>query len=351
MSARATPSVLAPLERTSDQVSVSAENITIAITVYNRRDYVLDAIESALAQPHAVKVLVVEDCSPDPSLRTFIEERFGGRIRYLRNPERRGLFGNWNACIEASGTPWLCILHDDDFLETTFVESMTELAAAAPGRALYYGQCNVINALGEVIERANQPDMFSWDELPLEEWARHDPVCFPGQLFNVEVARAVGEFRPSSRYCADWEMWFKLALNCGAAATNRIVANYREYYSVGRGTTEIDVSGRKYACGNVQRKRHFALLRKRKSDSHFDRRAILKDSPMATRYLLEHGRHFSSRMLRYNAGLLFLSKAPHWRYRFFQVVTQLFSWRSLRGTSWLFYLLQRTSSLLHDTKK
>ena len=196
---------------------------------------------------------------------------------------------------------------------------------------------------GKSLRVPNQPDAFSWDELPLEDWARHDPVCFPGQLFNVEAARAVGEFRPSSRYCADWEMWFKLALNHGAAATNRVVANYREHHSPGRGTTDIDVSGRKYTCGNMQRKRHFALLRKRKFDSRFDRRAILRDSPMATRYLLEHGRHFSSRMLRYNAGLLFLSVAPHSRYRFFQAVTQLLSWRSLRGSSWLFYLLQRAS--------
>ena len=235
---------------------------------------------------------------------------------------------------------------------------MIQLAKAAPGRALYYGVCDVVDAAGEYLSKKPRSIPFTWHELNLEDWVRYNPVCFPGQLFNVAAARALGGFRSASRYCADWEMWFQLTLAHGSAATNRVVATYREHHSTGRGTTEVDISGRKYACGNMQRKRHIAWLRKLKPDLRFDRKALFKEAPMSTRFILEHGYKFSPRLLRYNAGLLYLSSAPHLRYHIFQILSKLLTWRSLRGFSFLFQLLKhldptfsRTDSMhqaLHD---
>src|SRR5262249_52590851 len=217
--------------------TLTPEDITIAITVYDRQAYISDAIRSALDQrgEGPVQVIVVEDCGPDPMLRQIVLNEFGDRIQYFRNSQRRGLFDNWNACIEACRTSWLCILHDDDFLEPTFIESMMELANAAPKRALYYGLGDIVDFAGRPRDLRPRSTSFEWHELDLEEWARYDPVCFPAQLFNVGAAKAVGGFRVASHYTADWEMWFKLVLNYGASASNRVVARYREHHSIGRG--------------------------------------------------------------------------------------------------------------------
>ncbi len=318
---------------------LTANDITIAVTVFDRRDYIFQSIESALSQTLPIRVLVVEDHGPDELLQRVVVEHFGDRITYHRNAERLGLCGNWNSCLEVCPTSWLCILHDDDFLEPTFVESMIELAQAAPSRALYYGRCHVIDEQGRRIEDRSSTEPFSWHELPLEEWARYDPVCFPAQLFDVRIARNVGGFRSSSKYTADWEMWFKLALTRGAAATDRVVANYREYHSHGRGTTAMEVSGQKYAVGNIQRKRHYAWLSKLNPQVRFNRHEVFKSTPMSTRFLLQHAHGFSARMLRYNAGLLNISAAPSPAYRFFQVLTKLLSWRSLQIFSRLYRLI------------
>lgn len=319
---------------------LEARDITIAITVYDRRAYVNHAIRSALAQrgPTRPQVIVVEDCGPDADLRDMVLNEFGSRIAYHRNSRRRGLFDNWNACLELCSTPWLCILHDDDFLKPTFVESMIELSSATPGRALYYGSGEVVDAAGEPIERRSSPEAFSWHELPLEDWICYDPVCFPTQLFHVATARTVGGFRANSRYTADWEMWFKLTLASGSAATNRVVAIYREHHSLGRGTTAVDISGRKYACVNMQRKRHIAMLRPKRPDLRFDRHALFAEGPIPTRFLFEHGHGFSPRMLRYNARLLLASSAPSRRYRLIQLLVRLLSWRSVKLMSWIYSL-------------
>ncbi len=331
---------------------VSPGNITIAITVYNRRKYLDRAIRSALAQRRGdagPKVIIVEDCGPDPKLREEIERAFGGQIGYHRNTRRRGLFDNWNACLESCTTEWICILHDDDFLEPNFADAMIELAEAAPGRALYYGACHVVDEEGKRIEERTYPGQFEWHELAMEEWARYDPVCFPGQLFNVACARALGGFRASSRYCADWEMWFRLAAAYGATATNRVVANYREHRAVGRGTTDVDISGRKYALVNAQRKRHMAWLRKRQPAARFDRRALQEREPMPVRFLLGNAHGFTPLMQRYNAGLLLCSRSPHLLHLAFRTLTALLTWRILRPLSKLFQWITRNASRVNAT--
>ncbi len=211
---------------------------------------------------------------------------------------------------------------------------MIELSEAAPQRGLYFGECEVIDERGRTLAQpVAQP--FSWRELNLEYWTYFDPVCFPGQLFRVDAARSVGGFRASSVYAADWEMWFKLTLRWGSAATNRRIAIYREHRSAGRGTVAADMSGRRYAYVNVQRKRHAAWLTLQRPSFKFDRRRIQRDSPIPMRFLLQNGYVSSDRMLRYNASLLFASSPPHLLYRLFQAFVRVFTWRSLRWISWL----------------
>src|ERR1039458_7896479 len=121
------------------------KQITIAITVYDRRQYLRQAIASALDQNMPVRVMVVEDCGPDATLEAWVKAEFGSRLEYFRNPTRRGLFGNWNACLELCRTEWLSILHDDDFLAPNFVAEMVKLANVAPGLDLYYGITHFVN--------------------------------------------------------------------------------------------------------------------------------------------------------------------------------------------------------------
>ena len=65
---------------------IQAWDITIAITVFHRREYVLEAIRRSLEQTVSVSVMVVEDCTPDRSMQAFIQNEFGDRIRYFKNP-------------------------------------------------------------------------------------------------------------------------------------------------------------------------------------------------------------------------------------------------------------------------
>jgi glycosyltransferase involved in cell wall biosynthesis len=306
-------------------MELRAEHITIAVTVFSRREFILDAIRSALNQTIPVKVIVVEDCGPDAGLRDFILQEFGDRIAYFRNPKNRGLFDNWNACIEYCRTPWLSILHDDDLLHANFVETILSLAKVAPKRALYFGRATFLDERGKIqsLPPVDWPN--DWRDVDIRELAEECFLPFPGQLFRVADARSVGGFRRQSYLTGDWDMWFRLALKFGTAQSAVEVAFNREHYGEDRGSTRVERLGWKWALDNVQRKRNLALLRQEKGIIiPFERTKLLKCSPIPSRLLLRYARGFSRRILFYNAWLFTHSRAPNAGYAALQWLVRWF---------------------------
>ncbi len=313
-------------------MDLSPDQITIAITVYNRRDYVQQAITSALDQTVPARVMVVEDCGPDPTLKEFVQTEFGSRIEYHRNVRRRGLFDNWNACLELCQTPWLSILHDDDYLDPRFLPSMLELSRQAPDLGFYFGQVAIINDAGDSLPSPSFPSPNSWREVDLVSFANMDPVLFPGQLLCVPFARALGGFRSASLFTGDWEMWFKLSAAHGSAQTRERVAHVRAHLGTERGTRQIEKSGKKFVMDNVQRKRNLAILKKMGYAVQFERQP--KDWPaIPSRFLIQNGVGFSPRIMAYNTRLFLSSRPPHWRYAGLQFAVRLFGAALLRTLS------------------
>jgi glycosyltransferase involved in cell wall biosynthesis len=327
-------------------VNLRAEDITIAITVYDRRDYVVAAIDSALAQTVPVKVMVVEDCGPDPGLREFILQKFGGRIEYLRNPQNRGLFDNWNACLEYCRTPWLSILHDDDLLYPHFVETMLALAQQAPGRGLYYGRRNRLEPDGKIYP----PTVVSWQNwrdldssAALLEQADESVLGYPGNLIRVEAARGLGGFRKHFRFTGDWDMWMRLVVHFGGIETATVVAVGRCHEDFGRASSGVTRRGWKWVLDNVQRKRNLNLLKTAKGISApFDRAKLVRRNPVPMRQMLRQAGGFSRGVLVYNWWLLTQSTPPHWHYALLQQAVRWFGPQFLRRLSRCATRLNRT---------
>ena len=306
----------------SSAVGMSPEEITIAVTVYNRRQFLRQAIASALNQTVPVRVIVVEDCGPDATLREFVRKEFGSRIEYFRNPRRRGLFDNWNVCLELCQTPWLSILHDDDFLEPTFIGTMLDLAHKAPDCGFYFGQASIVDHHGKFLRDVPLPASDAYHQVDLLSFANANPVLFPGQLLRVDYARLLGGFRATSLFAGDWEMWFKLSAAYGSAQTRQAVAFVRAHGGDERGTRQIERSGKKFGVDNVQRKRNLAILRRMGWHVTFERQPR-GWAPLPSRLLLEHAATYSPRLLCYNFRLFLNSEPPHWRYALFQAVVRI----------------------------
>jgi glycosyltransferase involved in cell wall biosynthesis len=308
-----------------------SEDITVAVTVFNRRQFLKQAIRSALEQTAPVRVIVVEDCGPDAGLEAFVRDEFGSRIEYFRNPRRRGLFDNWNACIEYCRTPWLSILHDDDYLTPVFAEALTSLHQRAPGCGLYFGETPIHDDDGNVVPCAMRPPLKAeWQRVNLADTLDITPFPFPGHIFKVEYARALGGFRGSSQYCGDWEMWSNLIAHYGAAQTSVVVGYNVSHGGLERGTSKIYLNGRLRPLTFIQQKRILHLLRQEGANAAFDRAELLRRSPMSIRYLIEQGASLSPRLLRYNVGLLARSTPPNRSYALLRMLIRMLGVRFVK---------------------
>ena len=312
------------------QMNLSADQITIAVTVYNRRDFLKRSIGSALEQTVPVRVMVVEDCGPDPGMESYIKSLFGERVSYFRSPRRRGIFGNWNTCLEQCPTAWISILHDDDWLEPGFVAAMLKLSDLAGNCGLYFGRTKVVDMEGRPKPQWGPPPLpDGWSCVELNHVIFTPPFSFPGQLFRIACAKDFGGFRESSLFCGEWELWSKIIARYKAAKTDTPVAVFRDHDEWGRGTNRVYRSGKTYGLIAVQTKRNLALAKRIGLNIAPELAARFRFT-MPLKYILRYGAGFSPRILKYNLARVQSSAAPNWRYALLQMVASLGGPRAVR---------------------
>ena len=91
--------------------------VAVVIACHDSARFIGRAIRSALAQPEATEVIVVDDASTDGSEEAAHAADDGsGRLSVLRQPVNRGPAATRNRGMAAARSAWLAILDADDFI-------------------------------------------------------------------------------------------------------------------------------------------------------------------------------------------------------------------------------------------
>ncbi|GAP74582.1 glycosyl transferase, family 2 [Pseudoalteromonas sp. SW0106-04] len=127
--------------------------ITIAIPCFNTdKNYIKTAIDSVCAQSCSNWVLHVVDGNPraDSALQFLCESYSSDQIRYLRNPDDHSMAGNWNFAFDSANTELVSLLHDDDFLDPTYVAEMLILAKKHHLASAYFCDVDIVDSNSRV---------------------------------------------------------------------------------------------------------------------------------------------------------------------------------------------------------
>lgn len=114
---------------------IKTDLLTIALPVYERKDYFEKALESALNQTVGCNIIVVDNCSSHDFFRKVCKKK---NISYHRNEKNIGLFPNWNKCFELAESEYVMILGDDDILASTYVEAFLEAKDKYPDIDIFF---------------------------------------------------------------------------------------------------------------------------------------------------------------------------------------------------------------------
>lgn len=134
--------------------------ITIGISVFNRSDYITEAVISVLNQTYSnIEVLISQDpCNYglNKSIQELITNiaKTDSRIICLCNDQNLGLAGNWNAIVNAASGEYLHIMGDDDRLLPDFIEKLIAAKRGMPG--VIFSNHYIIDASGS---RLNETSM------------------------------------------------------------------------------------------------------------------------------------------------------------------------------------------------
>jgi len=119
--------------------------LTIAIPCYERKEYFLFALESALNQTVHCKIIVVDNNSSHNYFEMVCKDK---EITYYRNEMNIGLYPNYNKCYFLAGTEYVKILDDDDILLPTYVESFINALRQHPEIDVFYTDYLVMSGKG-----------------------------------------------------------------------------------------------------------------------------------------------------------------------------------------------------------
>jgi glycosyltransferase involved in cell wall biosynthesis len=136
--------------------------ISIIITSYNKRDYLVEAVDSVIAQtlrPH--EIIIADDGSSDGSPDTIREymERHPGWIRGVLQEHNVGIPKNRNAALREVTGNYVGILDGDDLFLPAKLEKQVSALQASPGAKVVYSNFRRVQEDGstEVELRFTEP--------------------------------------------------------------------------------------------------------------------------------------------------------------------------------------------------
>jgi glycosyltransferase involved in cell wall biosynthesis len=123
--------------------------ISIIITSYNHRAYLVEAIESVLGQTlMPYEIIVADDASSDGSQDTIraYERRFPGLVRGVFQAQNCGIPRNRNAALLEVTGDYVGVLDGDDWFLPHKLERQVALLRENPEATLVYGNFRVVDS-------------------------------------------------------------------------------------------------------------------------------------------------------------------------------------------------------------
>lgn len=219
---------------------------SVMIPTYNCADYLWQTLESVLAQapnPEQMQIEVIDDCSTKDDPEAVVRAVGKGRVSFYRQPENRGAIYNFNTCIQRSLGHYVHILHGDDFIAPDFYSSYAELIQSHPDATLLISPAIAVDENNRHVRTdsplPNQNGAIA-DFLQIQ--AVRNAVLTPTAVVPRSVYEQVGGYHQRLSHTADWDMWFRAALNGKAVTLDRHVAYYRIHS--GSDTSRLALTGK-----------------------------------------------------------------------------------------------------------
>jgi glycosyltransferase involved in cell wall biosynthesis len=205
---------------------------SVMIPVYNGASFLKESVESVLQQAEAdteMQIEVVDDCSTDVDVQSFVRSIGKGRVGYYRQPYNVGSLRNFETCINLAKGKYIHLLHSDDMVHDGFYKSLENLFNQYPTAAAAFCRYKYVDENGNTVL---YPEAEATQAGILENWllrlAERQRIQYVAIAVKRQIYEELGAFY-GVHYGEDWEMWARIAAKYPFAYTPEILASYRQH--------------------------------------------------------------------------------------------------------------------------
>ena len=101
------------------------KNVSIIIPTFNRADFLVECIDSCLAQTQPCEIIVCDHGSTDTTPE--VVKKYGDKIKYIRRELDSGVHFCWLDGILHATNDLIHINYDDDWIDPTYIEECMQL--------------------------------------------------------------------------------------------------------------------------------------------------------------------------------------------------------------------------------
>jgi len=185
-----------------------------------------DAVESILAQTHRdFEFLIIDDGSEQPELSRRLEQyaHQDSRIQLAREPHR-GLTGSLNRGLDMAASEWIARQDADDWSAPTRLERQLAFCTAHPDTGVVGCDAWTHQEDGTRLWRLRLPR--TRPEI-LARFPGGNPFVHGAVMFRRSAATAEAGYREVFRCSQDYDLFWRIAENYGAANLAEPLYHYR----------------------------------------------------------------------------------------------------------------------------
>ena len=209
--------------------------VDVIIPCYKYGHYLRGCVTSVLSQGVDVRVLIIDDCSPDDSAVVGAQlAAEDSRVTFRKHDVNRGHIATYNEGLLGWASGDYCVLLSaDDFLLPGALKRAVEIMDANPAVSFVYG--SVLRWSGEGVMPAPKPvnpvEPFRVEKG--EDWITrvchmcYNHVISPEVMVRTKVQQEIGGYNPALAHTGDLEMWMRLASRGDVGVVTGDQAMYR----------------------------------------------------------------------------------------------------------------------------
>ncbi len=211
--------------------------VSICIGAYNRKSYIRECVDSALAQtwPHK-EVVVVDDASTDGTRE--ILQSYGGAIRLILRESNSGICPiTRNQAAAAARGGYVAFLDSDDVWYPDKLAKQVAFMESCPEVPLCHTLCNVIDGQSRVVGIRHGAGVVPETGMIFERLLDHCWVTISTVMVRQSLFADVGWFNPDAPYGylgEDHEFFLRVARKHSIGLVPEVLAGFRK---AGQGIT------------------------------------------------------------------------------------------------------------------